>query len=72
MFQMSFLNEYDYFKWANLLFYEVITGCSNNQDILVHIYSHNGIFLSKNETYFPSQSSNIILNILGKKPKKYF
>ena len=72
MFQMSFLNEYDYFKWVNLLFYEVITGCSNNQDILVHIHSQNEIFLSKNTTYFPSQSNYIILNILEKTPKKYF
>ena len=44
MFQTSFLNEYDYFKWAKTPFYEVITGYTNNQDVLVHIYSQYEFF----------------------------
>ena len=41
------MNEYSYFKWAKPPFYEVITGYSNNQDIIVHIYSQYESFLEE-------------------------
>ena len=46
MFQSLFLNEYGYFKWVKTPFYELITGCTNNQDVLVHIYSQYKFFLN--------------------------